>query len=238
MADAHPLLELQQLDSSADALRKRCAELPERARLQEAEAEGAGLRAASEASAEQHRILATRLRDAEALVADLDAKAREVERSLYSGSTNVLRELDALQHELGDVRRRKSEHEDAELEVMEQGERLDAEIAATDARRAAVAARAAELHAGIVEEEARTDAELARLAEQRPAIAARIEPALLAAYEALRANPRLGGRAAARLRNGTCGGCSMSLPITAASRIQAAPVGSEPCPGCGRILVP
>lgn len=238
MAESPPLLELQQLDSDADALRKRCAELAERALLQEAEAEGASLCAAGESSAEQHRLLAARLREAEARVADLDAKAREVERSLYSGETNVLRELDALQHELGDVRRRKSEREDAELEVMEQSERLDAEIAANAASRVAVAGRIAELRAAIAAEEARTDAELACLAGQRLGIAARIEPALLAAYEALRANPRLGGRAAARLHNGTCGGCSVSLPIMAASRIQAAPVGSEPCPRCGRILVP
>jgi len=41
MADPQPLLELQRLDSEADALRARRDALPERALLRDAEAEGA-----------------------------------------------------------------------------------------------------------------------------------------------------------------------------------------------------
>jgi predicted nucleic acid-binding Zn-ribbon protein len=236
MPDAHPLLALQRLDSSADAVRKRCAELPERAALCEQEAQAAALLAARTAAAEQRRVLAGQLREAEALVADLDARAREVERSLYSGATTVVRELEALQEELRDARRRQDEREEAELVVMEQAEQLDVEIAALEVRSAEVEARSAELRAAIDAEEARAGAELARLADERAALVPQVPGALLSEYETLRAAPRLGGRAAAQLQNGTCGGCSVSLPIAVAARIQRERAEIAHCPRCGRIL--
>lgn len=237
MGETNPLLDLQQLDSDADALRKRCAELPERAALREQEAEAAALLGARAEAAERRRVLGGQLRAAEAEVADLDAKAREVEHSLYSGGTTALRELGALQDELREVRRRQGEREDAELVVMEQEEQLDAEITDLAARSAAVEARVDELRAGIAAEEARTEAELARLAAQRSEVTPRVPPALLAEYETLRAVPRLAGRAAARLQAETCGGCSVSLPIVVAARIRREPDETAHCPRCGRILL-
>jgi predicted nucleic acid-binding Zn-ribbon protein len=236
MPEANPLLTLQQLDSSADAARTRCAELPERMALREQEAEAAALLAARAAAGEKRSILDGQLREADTLVADLEAKAREVERSLYSGATSVLRELEALQEELRDVRRRQGEREEAELVVMEQEEQLDAEIAALEARSVAVETRIAELRAAVAAEEVRTEAELARIAEQRVEVVPQVSPALLSDYETLRAVPRLAGRAAARLQNGTCGGCSVSLPIAVAARIQREAAEIAHCPRCGRIL--
>lgn len=237
MQEANPLLGLQWLDSNADGLRKRCAELPERSALREQEAEAAALAASRAAADERRRALDSQLREAEALVADLDARAREVERSLYSGATTVVRELEALQEELRDARRRQAEREEAELVLMEQVEQLDAEIAALAARSGEVEARSAELRAAIGVEEARTEAELARLAQQRSEVAPRVPAALLGEYETLRAVPRLGGRAAARLQNGTCGGCSVSLPIAVAARIQREAAATAHCPRCARILL-
>jgi len=236
MPEASPLLELQRLDSSADTARKRCAELPERAALREQEAEVAALVAARAAAGEQRRVLGGQLREAEGVVADLDAHAKEVERSLYSGATRVVRELEALQEELRDARRRQGEREEAELVVMEQVEQLDAEIAALEARSAELEARGAELLAAIGAEEERTEAELVQLAKQREAVVPQVPAALLAEYETLRAVPRMAGRAAARLQNGTCGGCSVSLPIAVAARIQRERAQIAHCPRCGRIL--
>jgi len=236
MPEANPLLELQRLDSNADDLRQRCAELPERAALREQGSQAAALVAERAAADERRRVLGARIREAEALVADLDARAREVERSLYSGSTRVVRELEALQEELRDARRRQGEREDAELVVMEQAEQLDAEIAALEARRGELEARGAELLAAIAAEEERTEAELAQLAKQREAVVPQVPPALLADYETLRALPRLAGRAAARLQNGTCSGCSVSLPTAVAARIQRERAEIAHCPRCGRIL--
>lgn len=238
MPEAETLLELQRLDSSADAARKRCAELPERAALREQEAEAAALAAARADADERRRVLGGQLREIEAAVADLAAKAGEVEHSLYSGGTTALRELGALQDELRDVKRRQGEREEAELVVMEQEEQLDAEIAELGARAAAIEVRSAELRRAIAAEEARTDAEIAVIAAERALVTPQIAPPLLAEYEKLRAVPRLGGRAAARLQGETCGGCSVSLPIVVASRIRREPAETAHCPRCGRILVP
>jgi predicted nucleic acid-binding Zn-ribbon protein len=238
MGDDHPLLEVQRLDSSADALRASRAGLPERAALRERESELAALAHQREEAGTRRVALAREERGLETAVADLEARAREVEKTLYAGKVTAPRELEALQLELRDFQRRQGEREDEELALMEQQERVDAEIAAMDARHQKLEAQAAELRAAIAAAESKIDAELGRLREARAAIAPELPPALLAVYDKLRALPRLAGRVVVGVAGGTCSGCNVALPITLASRIQSEPRGDTvQCPQCHRILV-
>jgi hypothetical protein len=239
MIEDHSLLELQRVDSAADALRVRRAGLSERAELQACEAELEALGREREEAAPRRVALAREERRVEAEVADLTARAREVERTLYSGTVTAIRELEALQAELRDFDRRRREREEEELVVMEQEEQLGGRIAVLDARRAELAARAAELRKAIGAAEAEIDAELARVAEERSAVAAQLAAPLLGTYQQLRGVARLAGRAAVRMERGTCTGCRVVLPIVLATRIQHGPAdGSTLCPSCGRLLVP
>ena len=62
--------------------------------------------------------------------------------------------------------------------------------------------------------------------------------ALLTKYTALRAMPRLAGRAAARLGQGVCEGCRAKLPLVEYRRMKAEPPEALiQCTGCRRILV-
>jgi predicted nucleic acid-binding Zn-ribbon protein len=236
--ESHPLLEVQRLDHQARELRARREGLRERAEHAAREAELAALRAQRSEAEARRTALGREEHRAEALVADLEAKARDVETRLYSGKVTALKELEALHHELGECRRRQAEQEEAEFAVMEQEERLGAEIAALDARRDTLEREAAGLRAAIGAAEKEIDAELGGVVEARAAAGALLDAALLASYERLRAAPPLRGRAAVRIANGACDGCHATLPIAFASRLHGLPAGSTvPCPRCGRILV-
>lgn len=189
-------------------------------------------------SAELTRLLGIRddargdLGRLESDVAVVDARAaRDAERL---ATTSSVKDVEALEREIAALAKRKSDLEDAELEVMERVESADAEVSAQEA-----------LIATIVEEGARVSAEgKAAVADatarweaagrDRAALAAQVPTDLLARYDTLAAR----GTGAALLRQRTCEGCRMVLSGTdlAALRL-AAPDDVVTCPECGCILV-
>lgn len=238
MADPQPLLELQRLDSEADALRARRDVLPERALLRDGEAAGAKLASEREEANERQVALGRDEHRVETQVTDARAKAQEIEATLYSGKIKVVSELKALQAELRSFQQRQREHEEAELALMEQQEQLAAEIAVLEARRVALASESASWSAALAAAEEEIDAELARLSAARAGVIAQLPDAVLASYEKLRAMPRLKGRVVARIEGEMCNGCHGAVPIAFASRFaqQAADTTTE-CPRCGRLIL-
>jgi len=232
------LLELQRLDSNADALRARRAGLQERVLLRECEAALAAL-VAERADAYERRAALVRVEhDAGSLVADLEARAHEVETTLYAGRVRATKELEALQVELRECKRRQSEAEDSEFVLMEQQERVDAEIVAMEARRGQLEVQAGELRAVIATEEAKIDEEIGGLIEQRSVLDPPVPVTVLTLYEKMRGFPRLGGLVAVSTAGGTCAGCKTVLPILLTSRLARGPVDDVvQCVNCLRILV-
>lgn len=238
MAESHPLLELQRLDSEADALRARRDALPERALLSERGAEISSLESQRGEANEREVALGRDEHRVETQVTDARAKAQEIEATLYSGKIKVVNELKALQAELRSFQQRQRQHEEAELALMEQQEQLATEIAALDARNEALTSEARVLRAVLDVAEAEIDAELARLAAERAAVVTQLAAAALATYEKLRAMPRLKGRVVARIEGEMCNGCFGAVPIAFASRFsqEAADTTTE-CPRCGRLIL-
>jgi predicted nucleic acid-binding Zn-ribbon protein len=154
---------------------------------------------------------------------------------LYGGTVSNPRELQAMQDEIAALKRRIRQLEDQELELMEQIEPLDADLATLRSERAAVDESGSAIRASIAEEEVAIDAELEQVQTERAAAAAAVEPELLAEYDAMR--PKLGGIAIARLTSGHCGGCHLSLAAVEVDRIKKLPA-DEPvrCEECGRLL--
>jgi len=238
MTSDQPLLELQRLDSSADALCARRSALPERAALAERDAEIATLAAQRDDALVRQIALGREERRVETLVADLRAKAKDVETTLYSGKVRASRELEALQQELRDFQRRQGEREGEELEVMAQVEQLDADLAAMVARRETLEAEMSALRVALAAAESAIDAELAQIAEQRAAVVPRLRAELMTLYEKLRTFPKLAGRVAVPFERGACTGCKGALPIMVVSRIEREPAGASiQCPQCQRLLV-
>jgi predicted nucleic acid-binding Zn-ribbon protein len=231
------LLTVQEHDTALDRLRHRRATLPERAEL---EARSNDLRAQQGTRAE----VQTQRDTAHAEERRLDDEARsiadhvaDVDKRLYSGTVTSPRELQAMQADIEMLRRRQSEVEDQELEIMEQRESLDLALAGLDEAIASLDTRAAELRAAIAASEAEIDAELATETAARREAASPIPEALVRDYERRREQNR--GAGAARLVGTTCQACHLTIPSTEAERIRRAE-GKEVayCDNCGAILVP
>ncbi len=229
------LLAVQDHDTHTDQLTHRRKTLPARAELDAAMRQLAQLEArTSEVEAARHELARSQQR-LEDDITSINDKAAQHDKTLYSGTIGNPRELQTLQDEIGALKRRVSQLEDQELELMEQIEPLDAELARLAAERSALDDQAASLRGQIAEDEVAIDAELAVVQAERTALLTEVEPELLAEYEQLR--PHAGGIAIARLVGGSCGGCHLGLSAVEIDRIKRLP-NEEPvhCEECGRLL--
>jgi predicted nucleic acid-binding Zn-ribbon protein len=229
------LLVVQEHDTAADQLEHRKLALPERAELEQVMADLAGLEGRVAEVEEQRHELGRSQQRLEDEIASLNDKAAQHDKALYSGTVSNPRELQAMQDEIAALRRRVSQLEDQELELMEQIEPLDADLAKLEAERAALDGRAAALRGAIAEGEVAIDGELATVRAERDAAASSIAADLMAQYDQMR--PKLGGIAIARLVGGHCQGCHLALSAVEVDRIRKLPP-EEPatCEECGRLL--
>ncbi|MFM8971359.1 MAG: zinc ribbon domain-containing protein, partial [Actinomycetota bacterium] len=141
------------------------------------------------------------------------------------------------QADLDMLKRRISEVEDRELDVMGRREELDAVLAEHDAALAAIDAERASLAGAIEAAEGEIDTEIAAEQAERDAGAAVVGAALLADYEERRARNK--GSGAARLTGVTCGACHLGIPVSEAEEIRRGGGATAAyCDNCGAILVP
>ena len=142
-----------------------------------------------------------------------------------------------MQADIDMLHRRRSDLEDEELEVMEQREALDAELAALDGTIATLRASVERLGTTITRTEAEIDDEIARETQLRADLAKPIAESLRRDYERRRAQNR--GAGAARLVGTTCQACHLQIPSTEAEQVRrrAGTVVSY-CDNCSAILVP
>jgi predicted nucleic acid-binding Zn-ribbon protein len=234
--DLHALLTVQERDTQADQLRHRRAHLPERARLDAVGAELAGIETDGAVVTGERDELARRQAGLESELADIERRTTDLDRRMRSGAVTASRDLQAMAGQVDAMKRRRSDLEDADLEVLEALDPLEKRVADLQERWAALDREAAELRTAIAAEEKVIDAQLAEVLEARRAAAAPIPPALMVTYERLR--QRLGGVGAAALVGASCGGCHLTLSAGALDRIRRLPPDAvTTCEQCGRILV-
>lgn len=237
MAVLEDLLVVQEHDSAVDRLRHKKETLPEQARLAEVERALAALDASMADVGGRRDDVARRQQRHEDELSSVEAKIGEVEKRLYSGAVSAPRELLAMEADVASLRRHRSEIEDRVLEAMQEREPLDAELTVFAQQRSGLEAEADQLGQAIGEQVKEIDAELATELEARQAAAASIPDDLLGQYERLRSAE--GGVGAARLVNGRCSGCHLTLPATELDRVKREAPGTVVlCDQCGRILVP
>lgn len=230
MSSVRHLYELQLLDSERDAKRQRLAE------VNEALGESRELIQAREAVAETEKSLGevrAQLRALELDIAGLNDKLRKNQDRLYSGRIRNPKELTGLQDEAAALRRRRSELEDEELELLIGIEELEAELAERQARLRQIEANWGQDQSSLRAEKEALEADLAVLDEERGAARARIDPPTLATYDDLR--QQQGGTAVALLKRGICQACGVDVPTNLA-RIVERGEGIHFCPICNRIL--
>ena len=230
MANVRQLYQLQLLDSEWDAKRQRLTEVEGRL------GETRELIQAREAVAETEQVLAgmrAQLRALELDIAGVNDKLRKNQDRLYSGKIRNPKELTGLQDEAAALRRRRSELEDEQLELMIGIEDSEAELAEREARLRQIQASWEQEQASLRAEKEQLESELAALDEERETVRARISASRLAMYDDLR--ERQGGTAVARLKRGICQACGVDAPTSMARAIERGE-GTNFCPICNRIL--
>lgn len=234
MSDLAQLLALQEHDTAADQLRHRRTTLPERKALADLEAEIArvgGLNGV--ATARRDQLVAAQ----DALETEITAcrtKRASLEKKL--AATSVPKDAQAMSTEIDSLRERQRGLEDREIEIMEELEPVDAEIAGHERVLSDLGEQAAGARDALTAAEAVIDAELATVLAERQALTPSVSPPMLARYDRLRV--KFGGVAVARLDKGRCTGCSLALSTLELDRVRHEPPDAiVECEQCGRLLV-
>ena len=238
MTDAaqEALLHVQELDTTLAQLDHRKRTLPERDELA---AEGAA-RAQLDAELETVRSRRSELERSqnrfEDELATIEAKAREVDRTLYGGTVKNPRELQALQEELGALKRRQSAIEDQLLEVLDLTDPVLGQLERLGEERGRLEVQIEALQRRLAATEGEIETEIGEVNARRRESAAAVPGELLQTYERLRG--QLGGVAVARLEGNRCLGCHLTLPATEVDQIKRkSPDAVVRHEECGRILV-
>lgn len=230
------LLRVQEHDTAADQLRHRRATLPAQAELDAARAAIAALDTEATAVTAARDAVAEREAKLEADAATIAERVAELEKRLYAG-TGAPAVLQAIQHEIDQLKARHATLDDDTLLAMEEREPLDEQLTALAERRAALAGDIARLETEVAAAQAEIDAELATVHAGRDEAAAAIAPELLERYGKLR--DRLGGVGAARLVGNSCSGCHLTVSASELDHLRHQKDGAvATCEQCGRILVP
>jgi predicted nucleic acid-binding Zn-ribbon protein len=235
-ADQLRLLDLQAVDTTLDRLAHRRRTLPELEQISELDTRLARL-------ADDIVLLETEDKDLAREQAKVDTDVEQVrarmardQQRLDAGQVGSPRELENLQSEIESLKRRQSELEDVELEVMEKREVVQQRLAEVTADREQATLTLADTERRRDEAWAEIDAESDKATTQRSELAGTLPAEFLALYEKVRASS--GGVGAAALHRGQCDGCHLQLNTTDLNRIREAPADEVlRCEECRRILV-
>ena len=183
-------------------------------------------------SAQQHlEELRRQQHSAEWEIENLESKLSTVDEKLYSGRIRNPKELADLQHEVNGLKARRGQLEDKALEIMDRVELSTASVATLSNK---LTTLEAEWHSQ--QQQLSTDMEqlktaVAELKHKRQLLSAKIDPQIIEFYNALKKQK---GQAVAKVEQGVCRGCRISLPTTELQ--QARGDSLVQCSSCGRIL--
>ena len=164
-------------------------------------------------------------------VDDLTGKVATAEEELYSGRIKNPKELASLQHEVELFKEKRGTVEEKALDIMDQVELAESNVKAISGELQTVETewqrRQQELSAEV--EQLKTT--LSDLKQRRQQYLDRIDPQAVELYNRLIEQK---GQAVARVEQGVCSGCRISLPIAEVQRARSGNL--TQCSSCGRIL--
>jgi hypothetical protein len=229
------LLDLAAEDVALTQLAHRGRTLPEVAAVEAAEEAERSFSGDVVRAETETRDLGREVKRLESDVETVRARETKDQRLLDSGSV-AAKEMTNLQHELESLKRRQSDLEDQELELMERLEVAETALAA--AQRGLEQARADRERAEQLRDDARADIADGTRKHQaaRDEIAGGISAPLLTLYDRIRT--QTGSTGAAMLRARQCQGCRLELYGNELATVRNAdPHEVVRCENCGRILV-
>jgi uncharacterized protein len=229
LADLDSLIHLQDLDSAAERLRRRLADLPTaHAVLDERLAQLSGTVAAIK---ERMAISQTARRDIEKDLAVVQGRLSKFKDQLMEVKTN--KEYHAMQSEIGTAEQQVRQQEDRLLERMEEAETHASELKAAEAALKSGQAEITRARQQLDTDRAAIENELSQTSAERAALAARISPQALALFEHVSKHRR--GLAMSEARDGLCTQCHVRLRPQVYNDVRRND-GLIQCESCSRIL--
>ena len=232
--DFRSLLPLQATDLRISQLEHRRAQLPEHAATTTAQKALAAVEAEVKRLEQRRAEISVEIEQLEKRGKELDARRAKYENQLKS--VVVMREVEALQHEIATINAEHSTLDDAELALLEESEALDKSL--TEARDVLPRreADAIDTAARLASALAAVDADLAAARDERARSAGSSDAESLALYEQIR--KRMSSAAVAEVAKGSCAGCHTSIsPKEQADIKRVADTSDARCPYCGCLLV-
>jgi predicted nucleic acid-binding Zn-ribbon protein len=162
---------------------------------------------------------------------DLTAKIKDVEKKLYGGKIFNSKELSNLQLETEDLKKRRSGLEDKSLGLMDQLEMTRKAIAGSKEELTKLETMWHALQRQLVVELEQLKAAQITLESNRQQVTVLIDADTLFTYQELRKRK---GLAVAKVEQGICQGCRITLPNTDLQRAKGG--GVVRCSSCSRII--
>ncbi|MBI4303313.1 MAG: hypothetical protein HY665_03110 [Chloroflexi bacterium] len=225
---AKQLYQLQEVDleieSSEQAIRQTESQLGESPALVSARERLGG---------EQKRLedLARQQRSIEWEIDDITSKLKKDEEELYSERIRNAKELSNLKQDADGLKARRRQLEDKALDLMEEVEAANRSITALDCQFKDVEAEWEHDQKELSDNLERLNTTVAGAKQKRQSLAAGIEPQIIKVYQELKKQK---GTAVAKVEQGMCRGCRISLPVTEIQRARSGELAR--CSSCGRIL--
>ena len=230
------LLQVQEHDTALDQLHHRIEAMPERIALAHVRERRTAVAAAMAEVQARVDDLAGRQAELEERIAVSAGRRHVLEERMRSGAVTAAKDLQAMDHEGGQLAERQRGLEDEELVLMEEQEPLDAALTLHRAMAADLEAESARLTAAVADSEVELRAAIESEEADRAELATGLPAELAERYERLRSH--LGGIGAARLVGDRCEGCHLTLPSMELERLHNLPEDTfVTCPQCDRILV-
>jgi predicted nucleic acid-binding Zn-ribbon protein len=162
---------------------------------------------------------------------DIATKLAAAEEQLFGGKVQNPKELTNLQHEVESFKARRNKLEEKALEIIDRVEQSEASVSSLNVELKKLTADWQRQQKELTAEMERVKATLADFGDKRRQLIAEIDSATFDFYQQLRAGK---GTAVARVEQGICRGCRISLPTTDLQQARGGKL--VQCSSCGRIL--
>jgi len=228
MTVAKQLYRLQEVDLEIESGERALKEV--KSQLGESQAV---IKTQKQLELEQKRLegLSRQQRSAEWEIDDISTKLAAAEEQLFSGRVKNPKELTNLQHEVETFKSHRDQLEEKALEIIDKVEQSEDSVAKIKSELAKLTAEWQRQQKQLNEEMESLKATLADLKGKRQRLVGEIDSEAFEFYQSLRKGK---GIAVARVEQGICRGCRISLPTT---DLQQARSGNlVQCSSCGRIL--
>lgn len=228
MSIARDLYQLQEIELALEANEQ--AQIKVSSQLGESQEV---LKARAKLAAEQKHIeeLGKQQKSAEWEIDDLTTKIKAIEKKLYDGKITNSKELSNLQTESEDFKKRRSGFEDKVLDLMEQADLSRKNFDGINNDIARLVTQWQSQQKQLTGEMEQLKANHATLDSKKQALVPQIDANAVGIYRELRKRK---GTAIARIEQGTCLGCRITLPNSDLQ--QAKGGGLVKCSSCSRIL--